>query len=497
MALLVLSFISQTRTQALIYSAYFAVLPLFLVAGSYKTINYSLLYKVIRAIAYIISAYCLLQFAFTNQRANFLVIDPNFIGGVIAFVFVGESLCLLQRYKPNIKPGYLPLLLLSLGMGATQSRSVLFLSLTVIALVFLFFSSITAKTRLRTFLNIIFIYVIAWGFVSLLGMFAESNSIIAERVSTGGNSLQARFEIWASTLQMFFDKPLLGHGFGSFAAVYPEYRTEISTVGTFAHNDLLQIFAETGIFVGSFYAFVFIFFVWGLIKNIKDHVNTNKTAESDLAIVALQAGALFLLLQSCVNFNFYIGASSLLLSIGFCAMCCQLFTPGKHDLIKPAEPIKKLKITTQALVFGVVAFYLYFILSILFTSYIADEGYGYTRRLQNLPHKLVIDLEEALNAYPLVSRPVVPLAEDIILLAGTSKDEAQRQILKQRAIKYYRISQQHKNYECINGMLAAVLAEEFPGDPDLPINKAREDILEQLFNKLPKCRVYYEFVLAK
>lgn len=67
-------------------------------------------------------------------------------------------------------------------------------------------------------------------------------------------SFVSRFPIWSTTWEIIKDNPW-GTGLGTFAAVYQTHRTEDSTAGVFAHNDLLQFAAELGwlaplIFIG-------------------------------------------------------------------------------------------------------------------------------------------------------------------------------------------------------------------------------------------------------
>ena len=60
--------------------------------------------------------------------------------------------------------------------------------------------------------------------------------------------------IWRSTLEMIAERPLLGHGLGTFAAEYPRFRSpeyflrsRATNVTDHAHNELLEIAAEQGL----------------------------------------------------------------------------------------------------------------------------------------------------------------------------------------------------------------------------------------------------------
>ncbi len=61
--------------------------------------------------------------------------------------------------------------------------------------------------------------------------------------------------IWKATIEMIVARPLLGHGLGTYVAVYPAYRLpeyflrpKATNVTDHAHNELLEITAEQGLF---------------------------------------------------------------------------------------------------------------------------------------------------------------------------------------------------------------------------------------------------------
>ncbi len=57
-----------------------------------------------------------------------------------------------------------------------------------------------------------------------------------------------RMPIWTATANMIADAPILGHGWGTFEALLPGYRSE--PTGFYydhAHNEYLEVFAESGI----------------------------------------------------------------------------------------------------------------------------------------------------------------------------------------------------------------------------------------------------------
>lgn len=108
-----------------------------------------------------------------------------------------------------------------------------------------------------------------------------------------------RLHFWQIALQIFFDNPILGAGLNSFGTAFPFYDT---WNGTFrveqAHNDYLQILADSGIIgficIASFIVLLF-------KKSFQVIANTTDDFRRSTAIGAL-AGCFGILLHSFVDF---------------------------------------------------------------------------------------------------------------------------------------------------------------------------------------------------
>ncbi len=72
---------------------------------------------------------------------------------------------------------------------------------------------------------------------------------VFDRLPRLGSDLEGgRWPIWVWTVDMIKDRPLLGHGWGTFEALLPGYRPE--PTGSFydhAHSEYLEVWAEAGI----------------------------------------------------------------------------------------------------------------------------------------------------------------------------------------------------------------------------------------------------------
>lgn len=74
------------------------------------------------------------------------------------------------------------------------------------------------------------------------------------------NPMAQRWSYWVSTVQMIREHPLRGIGAGNYASVYPRVRRPLASETRYAHNALLQVWAEwgalgaiglVGLFIGS------------------------------------------------------------------------------------------------------------------------------------------------------------------------------------------------------------------------------------------------------
>jgi O-antigen ligase len=86
--------------------------------------------------------------------------------------------------------------------------------------------------------------VAAVGLAAAIGL----DSVLGRFLDIESDLVSGRLPIWQAALAMFFDQPVIGHGWGTFRALLPGYRLEPNGFYyTHAHNDYLEILAEGGI----------------------------------------------------------------------------------------------------------------------------------------------------------------------------------------------------------------------------------------------------------
>ncbi len=132
-----------------------------------------------------------------------------------------------------------------------------------------------------------------------------------QQVDKNAPSVSDRADLNRSSWRMFEEKPVLGWGLGTWADVYPAYaRFNDGSIYAFAHNDYLQILAETGT-AGALCILLFWgMWSWGLGRDWPA-LRSGGRRGGALRIAAAIACA-GMLVHSLVDFNLHIPANLLL-----------------------------------------------------------------------------------------------------------------------------------------------------------------------------------------
>lgn len=127
-----------------------------------------------------------------------------------------------------------------------------------------------------------------------------------------------RFVMWHTAIDIIKDHPLLGTGVGTFKKIHPKYqskylRTEkygiFQGLSQFAHNDYLEITANTGILgLGSF-LWLIVTLYWTGLKRLKQ-ISESKYSPNLLIITLSSLTAV--LIHSFFHYSFYLPTTSML-----------------------------------------------------------------------------------------------------------------------------------------------------------------------------------------
>ncbi|RMF92607.1 MAG: tetratricopeptide repeat protein, partial [Candidatus Schekmanbacteria bacterium] len=116
-------------------------------------------------------------------------------------------------------------------------------------------------------------------------------------------TIRQRKAIWQATSQIIWENPIIGIGVGNFKIHIPKYmkineNSKERPVVKWAHNDLLQISAESGLLS----AFVFILIIVRIFVKFFSVKNFEKIT---ILVIPCGASAIATLVQSQTSFNFY------------------------------------------------------------------------------------------------------------------------------------------------------------------------------------------------
>ena len=151
--------------------------------------------------------------------------------------------------------------------------------------------------------------------VALVSVAWVGGSEVTERIASVASNKQTeigsdiRFAIDRDSLHMFAKRPVLGWGLGTFADVYPQFRSFYTNQSVNrAHNDYLELLTGTGI-LG------FAIGIWFLAATLRPAIRKARNWSGDVnGAVALAAllGISGILVHSFVDFNLQIPANAML-----------------------------------------------------------------------------------------------------------------------------------------------------------------------------------------
>ena len=190
-------------------------------------------------------------------------------------------------------------LLLSASRGGIVSFAVQMLLLFVLLLI----------RRIRSRFVVIggVVVLCAAMFVSWIGVQQVLSRFVG--IETLEVSAGKRSAMRQGTWQLFLDHPLLGTGLGTFEIVFPPYDSVFDgKIANHAHNDYLEVLAETGM-VGGLCCLWFLWVV--LVQSLKGMAELGESFGSALNLAGLVACS-GILVHSLVDFNLRIPANALL-----------------------------------------------------------------------------------------------------------------------------------------------------------------------------------------
>ena len=232
----------------------------------------------------------------------------NHLGAHLILVF---PLCLLLAWKSGnyVKPNKLSKFLIcflffifslkTLWLSGSLT-SALILSITTLCLLLLFIQKNNFREKILFLTNPTYLLTFILLTIFLIVIFYK-NILTEHKVL----SLEYRFDIWDSAIQIFKEFPLLGSGVGEFYNYHIQHMDATGEVTRFAHNLFLSLLSQCGFF-GGIAAIIMLFhpiFILLLVRKGKLAIQSNSL------FIASISGSLAWSIHSLFNFNIQVPAT--------------------------------------------------------------------------------------------------------------------------------------------------------------------------------------------
>lgn len=240
-------------------------------------------------------------------------VNPNHFAGFVELI---APLGLALLFFPSRNREHVPLLLLFtiVPIGAlflSASRAGIIVLVLEFALV-AFFSRMHRMGK-KQLLGATAVGLLASSMILWLGVTKALERF--ELLAHEGVSRELRVAMYEDTWRIFVDHPWTGTGLGTLIAVYPRYASFYNgTTVDHAHNDFLELLADTGLIGGLCGAFfIGVLFRQGFV-NFRIAIGGAERA----LIVGPLVACLGLLLHSLVDFNLHIPSNALIFLLLAC-----------------------------------------------------------------------------------------------------------------------------------------------------------------------------------
>lgn len=255
-------------------------------------------------------------------------VNPNHFAGFVemgGLVIAGLMLALIAQHGAGLDRASLraalvdrgwtfPRLLLAGGCGVlglaglllSQSRGGL-----LAAGAGILFVLIVRRSRVLVVVVVLLVVVagLAVGLVSWIGADAAAMDSVPFAISSTDPSGFVRLNAWGTTLRVFTDYPVAGTGLGTFQWIFPKYqRWGEWKEWRQAHNDYVQLLAETGVIGAGL-------LLWALIVLGTRVLGPVSRGEPRWTTLGTAAAVFAMLVHSVLDFNLQVPANAALFAM--------------------------------------------------------------------------------------------------------------------------------------------------------------------------------------
>ena len=206
---------------------------------------------------------------------------------IIAFIYRYIQIALDSSVQMSSLVRFIPFVFVSFVFFLTGSRSgILSLSLSIALIVWLVLKMSFNESEWRVKKEIIWLFlglICAFVLSSLCSFLFVGEGAIRSFGALGLNG-DTRYVLWMSAVLIFLDNPWFGIGLDNFGLIQDSYGVlSRDTLGFvpyeaihnsyWAHNELLQLLSEGGVFVGIIIVFLFFLYIYSFYKTVQEDCN--------------------------------------------------------------------------------------------------------------------------------------------------------------------------------------------------------------------------------
>ena len=329
--------------------------------------------KIFFITSFLVSIYVLIQYYGLDPYFSELgqitstIGQKNWVSNYLAIIFpVIFSYFLLQKERKNKLIYYLLLSILYATLMICQSRgiwiSIFLTTILAIYIIFKFKLVNIFKGNKKWLITLLFTFLIITVIYSTDNPLNRSALTVPRRaISTFDEkdpSINTRFLIWKTTLEMIRDRPIFGSGIGTFKMNYLDYQAEFLKDNPYyvkysgkageAHNDYLQMWAELGIIgLGIFIGIILIFY--GLTI---DYLEKAKNDKDKIIVFGLLMGITSFLVHCLFTFPYHVPilGSTFFILLGLTVVYINGFNLKEVD----RKNIIRIKINTNQMIKNII-----------------------------------------------------------------------------------------------------------------------------------------------
>jgi O-antigen ligase len=200
------------------------------------------------------------------------------------------------------------IILMVLGLLFSASRMGIISLLISLSLLAIFFRDRQkGKWFSRTFILLIGLALLWAGWIGL--------DAVIGRFLSAPEDFKMRWMLWGDTLRILKDFPLFGSGLGTFAYIFPMYRTfHVQVFFSHAENDFLQFISDVGSLAFGMLLIAFIFFLSKAVSRIR---SISPADPQRYIALGCLIGIFALMFHSLVERNIQIPANAFLFTFIF------------------------------------------------------------------------------------------------------------------------------------------------------------------------------------